>query len=459
MAQVFLASVGQDLQYGRSVSERLKGLGAHPVPGYYDLLAVDDFGSHGSVDFASAIERCVSLVAFISENAMGSGWWHDSLHYAYGNNIPVYPVAVDRSAPKWLAPDGKSVQATVKMPAGGYPPAAWFSAVASGRPWPNPEGDDDVVVFRVHATLAWPIWAGGYPSQNDALARVDESMTKLKADFGDILGRAVGADYQVREIWSSIGGYQPIPNLYPGRPQGNSINVDLSVRAKWSKLQPREKMEDQIKRICNDFEGVVAVFARTSMPGAQRGANIYDVSTTWDAAEGMTAVRPVEDVPQLPPLSASAIVSAAQRANVVFVSYSRRDQRWLTRLQVHLAPLTQQSIVNVWDDTKLKGGENWRPEIEAAIESCRVAVLLVSADFMASEFIVNKELPPLLRRASQEGAVILPVIIGHSSFSNSELNDFQAANSPDRPLQGLPRAKQDFILNQVANRIRAIMAD
>jgi len=75
----------------------------------------------------------------------------------------------------------------------------------------------------------------------------------------------------------------------------------------------------------------------------------------------------------------------------VFISYSRADRKWLERLQVHLRPLIRTSIADVWDDGRIQAGDAWRVEIRKAIEAATVAVLLVSADFLASDFVESEE--------------------------------------------------------------------
>lgn len=84
-----------------------------------------------------------------------------------------------------------------------------------------------------------------------------------------------------------------------------------------------------------------------------------------------------------------------------FISYSHKDNRWLSRLLVHLQPLERTGLIDLWADTRIKAGEDWIKQIDPALAKARVAVLLVSADFLASDFIVSKELPTLLQKAKR----------------------------------------------------------
>jgi hypothetical protein len=161
-------------------------------------------------------------------------------------------------------------------------------------------------------------------------------------------------------------------------------------------------------------------------------------------------------------ITAEAISEAASgkhsasiaKRNLVFISYSHADEKWLRRLLLHLRPLERKNLIELFDDTKIKAGANWRREIADGLEKAKVAVLLVSADFVASDFIGENELPPLLKKAKEGGATIIPVIVGPSRFTREEgLSAFQAINDPKRPLCDMSAGESERILVEVSYAI------
>lgn len=141
----------------------------------------------------------------------------------------------------------------------------------------------------------------------------------------------------------------------------------------------------------------------------------------------------------------------------IFISYSHADVKWLERLKIHLKVLTKYSdSVEYWEDTKLRGGDKWREEIEKAINKANVAVLLISTSFLASDFISNNELPTLLCKAEQDGTRILPLIVSPCAYELSELSGFQAINSPDKTLSDMKddEAAIERVYLELVNNIR-----
>src|SRR5712671_7139379 len=110
----------------------------------------------------------------------------------------------------------------------------------------------------------------------------------------------------------------------------------------------------------------------------------------------------------------------AQQRTQLFISYSHHDRQWFDRLQVHLRPLVRNATIDLWDDTKIEPGGNWGDEIARALSRARIAVLLISADFLASDYVAEHELPRLLEAARDDGATILPVIVSASRYERTQ---------------------------------------
>jgi CheY-like chemotaxis protein len=95
---------------------------------------------------------------------------------------------------------------------------------------------------------------------------------------------------------------------------------------------------------------------------------------------------------------------------IIFISYSHRDEAEKDRLVSHLGVLQQAGLVEVWNDDHINAGENWRTEINRAMSQAQVAVLLITANFLNSEFILQTEVPKLLQRRHHENLIIVPII-------------------------------------------------
>ena len=130
----------------------------------------------------------------------------------------------------------------------------------------------------------------------------------------------------------------------------------------------------------------------------------------------------------------------------VFISYSHEDSEWLRQLQTHLKPLEREGIIDLWDDTRIIPGQKWNKEIQDALDATRVAVLIVSAHFLASDFIAENELSPLLEAAKQGGAVVLPVIVSPCRYTHTaDLGKFQAVNDPSKTLVDLSEGDRNRV--------------
>ena len=130
----------------------------------------------------------------------------------------------------------------------------------------------------------------------------------------------------------------------------------------------------------------------------------------------------------------------------VFVSYSHRDRDWLECLLTHLAVLERRQLIHTWSDTRIAIGADWQGEIENALGSSRVAVLLVSPAFLASDFIWREEMPRIMEHR-KNGMEVLPLIIRPCAWLLEEdLRQLQSRPIEGRPLSTVSDAQIDLDL-------------
>jgi predicted nucleotide-binding protein len=145
--------------------------------------------------------------------------------------------------------------------------------------------------------------------------------------------------------------------------------------------------------------------------------------------------------------------SSQESRDAVFVSYSHADERWLRALKVALAVQVRQENVLLWDDSLIQPGSKWKEEIAAAIDRARVAVLLVSPHFLASPFIANHELPPLLAGAERRGVRVLWVLVSACSYRKTAIGEYQAAHNTARPLDTLKLSKRNIAWVEISDAV------
>jgi TIR domain len=139
---------------------------------------------------------------------------------------------------------------------------------------------------------------------------------------------------------------------------------------------------------------------------------------------------------------------------LTFICYAHQDQDFLDRLLIHLEPYKRNSSIEHWSDQQISAGELWREKIQSVLNQTQAAVLLVSPEFLASSFIQNDELPPLLEAAKNDGLTILWVPVSSSSYRETPIANYQAASDPRRPLRILTHGKQDRALVKICRRIK-----
>lgn len=118
----------------------------------------------------------------------------------------------------------------------------------------------------------------------------------------------------------------------------------------------------------------------------------------------------------------------------VFISYSHNDEAWKDRVVRQLKVL--QVPLSPWHDRHIQAGAKWEDEIRTAMDRAEIAVLLISADFLASEFILGVEVPRLLERHREEGMQLYPIIISPCAWKSIDwLRPIQCRPKDGEPLE------------------------
>jgi GTPase SAR1 family protein len=122
------------------------------------------------------------------------------------------------------------------------------------------------------------------------------------------------------------------------------------------------------------------------------------------------------------------------KAKKIFISYSHTNDQYLKRLETHLSSLRREGLMEDWNDTKFEPGDHWNKKIEEKLRAADIVILLVSADFIHSDFINDNELPIVAEMDKNGSCRVVPVIVEscdwetHKHFSHiqaypHELND------------------------------------
>jgi hypothetical protein len=120
-----------------------------------------------------------------------------------------------------------------------------------------------------------------------------------------------------------------------------------------------------------------------------------------------------------------------------------------------LAPLVRNGAVDVWDDTRIRPGEMWRDEIERALDSAKVVVLLVTPEFLASDFIADNELPSMLEASEDGGPTVMWIHVRAALYDETSIAQYQPAHDVSRPLDQIRTPWRSAVFVEIAKAIKA----
>jgi ATP-dependent Clp protease ATP-binding subunit ClpA len=118
----------------------------------------------------------------------------------------------------------------------------------------------------------------------------------------------------------------------------------------------------------------------------------------------------------------------------LFYSYSHKDERHRKQLETHLSTLRRQGLIREWHDRKILPGHEWDGAIDNSWESSRVVLLLISPDFVASDYCYERELRQALDNHEQGRARVIPVIVRPTDWTGTPFSKLQALPENAKPV-------------------------
>src|SRR5688572_26425502 len=148
----------------------------------------------------------------------------------------------------------------------------------------------------------------------------------------------------------------------------------------------------------------------------------------------------------------------------IFIIYAREDIEIKQRLLLHLNPLKNAFNAVIWHDGLIEAGQEWRPHVESRLEQTDLFILLVSVDFMNSEFINQVEFKHAIDRHKAKKSIVVPVIINYCQWDidipfkeyDFNLNELQVLPSEGKPIGDWKTPEQAY--NNIAAGIRAVLS-
>jgi len=152
-------------------------------------------------------------------------------------------------------------------------------------------------------------------------------------------------------------------------------------------------------------------------------------------------------------MSQNGAVSGRRQARIsVFLSYAHRDERLREELSKHLSPLRRSALIETWDDRKIRPGADLDSAIDDRLARADVVLLLISPDFINSDYCYRREMRLALRRHAKGDARIIPIILRPVDWVGTPIGRLLAVPRDAKPVTTWHR--RDDALLDVATSVR-----
>ena len=141
----------------------------------------------------------------------------------------------------------------------------------------------------------------------------------------------------------------------------------------------------------------------------------------------------------------------------VFISYSHKDRALRDELATHLSNLRRQGLINDWYDGDIAPGTEWQDQILTRLNKAQIILLLISADFMASDFCYSIEMQQAIARHNAKQARVIPIILRPTDWEGAPFSHLKALPTDGKPVTRWPNHDEAFA--DIMKGLRAVIKD
>jgi tetratricopeptide (TPR) repeat protein len=143
----------------------------------------------------------------------------------------------------------------------------------------------------------------------------------------------------------------------------------------------------------------------------------------------------------------------------VFYSYAHEDEPFLKKLEKHLSSLRRDGLISEWHDRRISAGTEWATTIDTYLNTADIILLLVSPDFMASEYCYGIELEQAMKRYQSGEASVIPIILRPADWENALFGKLQPLPKDGKPVTDRTWGRQDEAFLDVVKGIRKVVEE
>src|SRR5579863_3667353 len=138
------------------------------------------------------------------------------------------------------------------------------------------------------------------------------------------------------------------------------------------------------------------------------------------------------------------MANAPGREIHLFYCYAREDKALLDELEKHLSWLKRRYQLKNWHDREILPGEEWENAIDTHLNTAHLILLLISADFMASDYCFGREMQQALERHKTGACRVVPILLRPTYWENAPFSSLQLLPTDARPITRWPDRDEAF---------------